>query len=119
MAYLIVLPTFQDDRGSITVVEKMLPFDIKRFYYIYGVTSKRGGHRHKITKQALISLGGSCDVYVNNGDSETIYTLDKPNVCLVLDPKDWHTMDNFSTGSTLMVFASELYDVADYIDEKY
>jgi len=47
MAYIIDLPTFEDERGSLTVVEKLLPFDIKRFYYIYNVTDQRGGHRHK------------------------------------------------------------------------
>ena len=37
----------------------------------------------------------------------------------VIDAKDWHTMDNFSKGSTLLVFSSEIYDDNDYIDEKY
>ena len=67
MAHIIELPTFGDDRGNLTVVEKVLPFEIKRFYYIYDVSSQRGGHRHKKTIQALISLGGSCEIYVNDG----------------------------------------------------
>jgi len=119
VAYIIDLPTFEDERGNLTVVEKALPFDIKRFYYIYDVTDKRGGHRHKKTIQALISLGGSCEIYVHDGKKEDIYILDTPNKCLILDPKDWHTMDKFSEGSTLLVFSSEYYDKDDYIDEKY
>lgn len=119
MAYIINLPTFSDDRGHLTVVEKLLPFEIKRFYYIYGVNEKRGGHRHKKTIQALISLGGSCEIYVNDGNKEKTILLDSPDKCLVLDPKDWHTMDKFSIGSTLLVFSSEYYDLEDYVDEKY
>jgi len=119
MAHIIELPTFEDERGNLTVVEKILPFDIKRFYYIYDVSNKRGGHRHKKTIQALISLGGSCEIYVNNGEKEEIFLLDTPNKCLILDPKDWHTMDKFTKGSTLLVFSSEYYDVNDYIDEEY
>ena len=119
MAYIIHLPTFKDKRGNLTVVEKLLPFDIKRFYYIYGASSKRGGHRHKKTIQALISLGGSCEIYVNDGNKEEIFLLNDPSKCLILDPKDWHTMDNFSVGSTLLVFSSEFYDKDDYIDEEY
>ena len=119
MAYIIELPTFGDERGSLTIVEKVLPFDIKRFYYIYDVSGQRGGHRHKKTIQALISLGGSCEIYVNNGDREEIFLLDTPNKCLILDLKDWHTMDKFSKGSTLLVFSSEFYDKDDYIDEEY
>jgi len=119
MAHIINLPKFGDERGSLTVVEKLLPFDIKRFYYIYDVTSKRGGHRHKKTIQALITLGGSCEVYVNDGQKEEIFLLDNPTKCLLLEAKDWHTMDKFSKGSTLLVFSSEFYDKDDYIDEEY
>jgi len=119
MANIIDLPTFSDGRGTLTVVEKLLPFDIKRFYYIYDVTSKRGGHRHKKTIQALICLCGSCEIYVNNGESEKKYILDNPAKCLIIDPKDWHTMYNFSKNANLLVFSSEYYDVNDYIDEEY
>ena len=119
MAYIIDLPTFSDERGDLTVVEKILPFDIKRFYYIYNVDGQRGGHRHKKTIQALISLGGSCEIYVHNGEKEELFVLDTPSKCLILDPKDWHTMDKFDKTTTLLVFASEFYDKDDYIDERY
>ena len=119
MAYLIDLPTFEDERGKLTVIEKLLPFDIKRLYYIYDVTSKRGGHRHKKTIQALICLGGSCEVFIDNGEKKETILLDSPSKCLILEPKDWHTMDKFSKGSTLLVLASEYYDKDDYIDEGY
>ena len=119
MAYFIQLPTFLDDRGSLTVVEKILPFEIKRFYYIYNVSSKRGGHRHHKTIQALISLNGSCEVYVNNGKEEQTFLLDSPDKSLILEPQDWHTMDKFSKDTILLVLASEYYDINDYIDEEY
>lgn len=119
MSYLIDLPTFKDDRGNLTVIEKLLPFEIKRFYYIYDVTEKRGGHRHKKTIQALVCLGGSCQIYINDGIKEEIVILDTPNKCLIVEPKDWHTMDKFTKSSILLVFSSEYYDRDDYIDEEY
>jgi len=119
LAYFLDLPTFEDERGNLTVVENVLPFDIKRFYHIYDVTSQRGGHRHIKTVQALICLNGSCDVYVNNGNEETTFSLTSPTQSLILQPEDWHTMDAFTEGSTLMVFASENFDKTDYINEKY
>lgn len=119
MAYFIELPTFGDERGKLTIIEDILPFEIKRFYYVYDVTSKRGGHRHHKTVQALVCLGGSCEVYVNNGQKEETYMLDNASKCLIVKPEDWHTMDNFTTGSSLLVFASQYYDVNDYIDEEY
>ena len=119
MAKIINLPTFRDNRGNLTVIEKLLPFEIKRFYYIYDVTSKRGGHRHHKTIQALICLGGSCEIYIHNGETEETIILDTPQKCLILDPKDWHTMDKFSKNSILLVLSSEYYDKHDYIDEEY
>lgn len=119
MAHIVELPTFGDHRGVLSVVEKILPFEVKRFYFIYDVTCKRGGHRHKTNRQALLCVGGSCEIYVHNGKEENIFLLDKPCKCLLLDTHDWHTMDKFSEGSTLLVFASEYYDINDYIDEAY
>ncbi len=119
MAYWVHLPTFGDERGRLTIIERVLPFEIKRFYYVYDVRSKRGGHRHHKTMQALVCLGGSCEVFVNNGTEKKTFVLDRSDKCLIVDPKDWHTMDKFTDGATLLVFASEYYDVNDYIDEPY
>jgi hypothetical protein len=119
MPYIINLPTFNDDRGDLTIIEKILPFEIKRLYYICNATKKRGGHRHKKSIQALICLGGSCEIYVNNGKKEQIISLGRESRCLILEPKDWHTMDNFTPGAILLVLASEFYNVNDYIDESY
>ena len=119
MAYLINLPTFNDSKGSLTVLEKLLPFEIKRLYYIYNVTDKRGGHRHKNNIQALICLGGMCEIYINDGIKNIIFVLDRPEKCLIIEAKDWHTMDKFSKGSSLLVLSSEYYDKNDYINKKY
>ena len=71
MAQIIDLKTFTDKRGNLTVIEKVIPFDIKRVFYIYGVDdSKRGGHRHHKTRQAAICIKGACTIYNNNGEKE-------------------------------------------------
>ena len=120
MARLIDLKTFTDERGNLTVVEKVLPFDIKRVFYIYGVDdSKRGGHRHHKTIQAAVCIQGACRIYNNNNIEEQVFDLNQPSKCLILDPEDWHTMYDFSADAILMVFASELYDEKDYIFESY
>lgn len=120
MAHLIDLQTFTDKRGNLTVIEKVVPFDIKRIFYIYGVDdSKRGGHRHHKTIQAAVCIKGSCTIYNNNGKQEETFELDKPNKCLIIDPEDWHTMYNFTEDAILMVLASEYFDAADYIFDSY
>lgn len=120
MAHLIDLKTFIDKRGNLTVIEKVIDFDIKRIFYIYGVDdSVRGGHRHKKTIQAAICLQGSCEIHNDNGNHQQLFILDKPNKCLILEPEDWHTMDHFTKDAILMVLASEHFDANDYIFEPY
>jgi len=116
MAEIISIPTFIDSRGSLSVIERILPFDIKRVYYIYNVDdSERGHHAHKITSQALIMIHGSCDVYVGSQNNPIKYELESPEKCLLLMPEDFHWMSNFSNGSVLLVLASHNYDPKDYI----
>ena len=120
MAQLIDLKTFTDKRGNLTVIEKVIPFDLKRIFYIYGVDdSVRGGHRHKTTIQAAICIQGSCHIYNNDGKEENHFVLDQPNKCLILQPQDWHRMDHFTKDAILMVLASEYFNEEDYIFEPY
>src|SRR6187431_990669 len=110
MAYLINLKTFTDSRGNLTVIEKTIPFDIKRIFYIYGVdNSERGGHRHIKTFQAAICIKGECKIYNNDNSKTEVFHLDQPNKCLILNPEDWHKMYEFSEDAILMVLASEYF----------
>jgi hypothetical protein len=120
VAHLIDLTTFTDTRGNLTVIEKSIPFEIKRIFYIYGVDrSVRGGHRHHITIQAAICLQGKCTIYNNNAITENEFVLDSPSKCLILNPEDWHQMYDFSPNAILMVLASAYFDPQDYIYQKY
>lgn len=120
MALQIDLKTFTDDRGNLTVIEKVIPFDVKRIFYIYGVNdATRGGHRHYLTKQAAICIRGRCTIYNHDGVIDQVFELDAPHSCLILEPNDWHQMYNFSSDAILMVLASEYFDSNDYIYEPY
>ena len=113
------LPTFTDLRGSLTVLEKVLPFDVVRMYWIHGADGQiRGGHRHTYTRQALIAMRGCISIYMNDGVSEEVIDLSQPNKCLLVEPKDWHTM-TFGPDSILMVLSSHTYDRSEYIDLPY
>ena len=120
MARLIDLKTFSDKRGNLTVIEKVIPFEIKRIFYIYGVDdSIRGGHRHHKTIQAAICIKGSCVVSNNDSVHKEDFYLDQPSKCLIIEPNDWHTMHQFTEDAILMVLASEYFDSEDYIYEEY
>jgi dTDP-4-dehydrorhamnose 3,5-epimerase-like enzyme len=120
MARLINLRTFTDKRGSLTVIEKILPFEIKRVFYIYGVDeSVRGKHRHHKTVQAAICIKGSCIISNNNGKVKEEFLMDSPDKCLILEPEDWHSMHHFTPDAILLVLASEYFNEKDYIFDEY
>lgn len=120
MARLLSLKTFTDKRGNLTVIEKVIPFDVKRIFYIYGVDdSIRGGHRHHKTIQAAICIQGTCTIFNDDNKKREEYVLDSPDKCLILEPADWHQMHSFSKDAILMVLASEYFEEKDYIYERY
>ena len=74
---LIEIPKISDPdgRGNLSVIEKnIIPFQIKRVYYLYDVPSdsSRGGHAHKELQQFLIAVGGSFDVVISNGETKEV-----------------------------------------------
>ena len=116
---IIDIPKIIDSqgRGKLSVIEKdIIPFDIKRVYYLYDVPSDayRGGHAHKNLIQFMIPLSGSFDVLVDDGNSKKKIMLNKPNKGLLIPSGIWREMDNFSSGSICMVLASDYFNEEDY-----
>jgi len=110
-----------DERGSLVAVEigmdKAVPFDIKRVYYIYhtehGVS--RGHHAHKNLKQVAICVAGKCRMVLDDGYIREEVWLDCPTKGLVIEDLVWREMHDFSKDCVLLVLASEHYDKSDYI----
>ena len=116
---VLQLPGFNDERGGLTVLEKILPFDIRRAYWIYNAAGQtRGGHRHHETRQALVAVSGEVTVYMNDGKQVRDVVLSHPGQCLLVEPEDWHRM-TFGDNAVLLVLASHVYDKNDYINEAY
>ena len=116
---IISIPKIVDDkgRGKLSVIEKsIVPFEIKRVYYLYDVPSDafRGGHAHKDLYQFMIPLSGSFEVSIDDGFNSKKIMLNKPDQGLLIPSGIWREMDNFSAGSLCLVLASEVYDESDY-----
>lgn len=117
---LIDIPKISDPdgRGNLSVIEKdIVPFKIKRVYYLYDVPSDstRGGHAHKELQQFLIALSGSFDVVLDDGLKRRIITLNRPNKGLLIPNGVWRELENFSAGAVCLSLVSDEYDEEDYI----
>ncbi len=115
---LISIPKIEDNRGNLSVIEHdVIPFEIKRVYYLYDVPAgaERGGHSHIDQKEFLVALSGSFDVVLNDGQNQQIVTLNKPYEGLLINQGIWRELNNFSSGSVCLVVASAVFDENDYI----
>ena len=110
-----------DERGSLVAVEigmeKAIPFDIKRVYYIYHTAQgvSRGFHAHKNLKQVAICVAGKCRMVLDNGQARQEAWLDSPTRGLLIEDMVWREMHDFTKDCVLLVLASEHYDESDYI----
>ena len=115
---IVDIPKIHDTRGNIAVIEKeLLPFQMKRVYYLFDVPSsaRRGGHAHKEQFELLIPLSGSFDVVLHDGNETQKVTLNKPDKGLLIKSNTWRELDNFSSGSICLVISSGEFSEEDYI----
>lgn len=118
---VIELPKFADPRGNLSFAEQEnhIPFKIQRTYWIYDVPGGecRGGHAYKATDEFIIAISGSFDVTVDDGQSRKTFTLNRSYYGLYIPKGLWRTMENFSTNSLALEFASTSYDRSDYVED--
>lgn len=117
----VELPKFCDPRGNLSFAEQNnhIPFEIKRTYWIYDVPGGecRGGHAYKETDEFIIAISGSFDVTVDDGKEKKSFTLNRSYYGLYIPKGLWRTMENFSTNSLALEFASTSYNRSDYVED--
>jgi hypothetical protein len=116
---LINLGKINFRQGNITIVEKetKVPFTPKRIFYLYDIPggASRGAHAHKDCHQFLIAASGAFEVLLDDGKTQRIVQLNRPDIGLHIPPMIWASEINFSSGSVCLVLASHKYDANDYI----
>lgn len=113
------MPQIGDRQGHITVLnnEIEIPFSINRVFYLYDIPGgeSRGAHAHRECHQFLVAASGSFEVLLDDGFTQRLVQLNKPNMGLHIPPGIWASEINFSSGAICLVMASHEYDENDYI----
>lgn len=108
-----------DMRGSLSVGEwgGDIPFQPKRYFLVFDVPSAevRGEHAHRTCHQFLVCAKGRLAVVADDGARREEFRLDSSEIGVYLPPMVWGIQYRYSPDAVLLVFASELYDPADYI----
>ncbi len=120
MAKLIPCQIHTDTRGSLLP----FPFDSLAFRpnRVFTVTHVpvgmvRGGHAHLSGYQWLVCLNGSIEILMRCHGEEVTLLMDSERFGLLLGPGVWSQQKYLAEGSVLLVFASDPYDPASYIEQ--
>ncbi len=113
------LSKIENRKGNLTPVYNSIdvPFNIKRVYYLYDVPGgeTRGGHAHKELEQFIVSVSGSFDVLLDDGQEQKVVTLNRSYYGVYVPTMIWRELVNFSTGAICLVLASMPYSEDEYI----
>ena len=116
---LINFKPLGDERGSLIAIEaeKSVPFPVRRVYYIFATKAgvERGFHAHKALNQVAVAVTGSCEMVLDDGETQTTVVLDSSEKGVLIGPGMWRVMRNFTPDCVLLVLADQHYDEADYI----
>ena len=115
------LKTFTEPDDKLTPIEldKDIPFEVKRMFYVYDVHDQndRGKHSHHKTKQILIALNGGVTVICDDGKKRRNYILNEPNKALYIPEMIWDEQVYHNESSVLLVLSNTNYDTSDYIED--
>ena len=110
------LETFENESGTLSVLNKNLGFSAKRFFYVYGVGKYewRGDHAHRNNKQVLVCIKGKILVLLDDGKETRGITL-KEGQYVFVDSMVWDKQQYLTGNDILLSICSTEHDEKDYI----
>ena len=120
---LIDVSTFTDDRGAITVMDKDLPFDVKRVFWLHHIKEgkDRGAHALLDSSEIMIAIHGSFIVDLDDTVNKASILLNDPSKGLMIKPGIWFRTHSYKEDGVSLILASEEYarDKYTYDYEEY
>lgn len=108
---IIDIPTFTDERGVISVMDKELPFQVRRVFWLHHIADGkvRGEHALLDSTEIIVAVHGSFVVDLDDTVSKTSVLLDSPDKGLVIRPGIWFRTHSYKNDGVSLILAEEEY----------
>ncbi len=108
---IIDIPTFTDERGAISVMDKELPFQVRRVFWLHHIADgkDRGEHALLDSTEIIVAVHGSFVVDLDDTVSKTSVLLDSPDKGLVIRPGVWFRTHSYKNDGVSLILAEEEY----------
>lgn len=108
---LINIPTFTDERGAISVMDKELPFQVRRVFWLHHIADgkDRGEHALLDSTEIIVAVHGSFVVDLDDTVSKTSVLLDSSDKGLVIRPGIWFRTHSYKDDGVSLILAEEEY----------
>ena len=120
---LVDVPTFTDERGAISVMDKELPFQVKRVFWLHHIKDgkDRGAHALLDSSEIMVAVHGSFIVDLDDTLNKTSVLLDDPSKGLMIRPGIWFRTHSYKEDGVSLILAEEEYarDKYTYDYEEY
>ncbi len=112
------LKTFSDERGDLTVldrIDELVDWPVKRSYWSTNTRLPRGGHCVKGERKFYVMAQGSCKARIYDGKKWTEIVLNGPADVLELKADLWREFVDFTENSVMFTLCNLYYDKSLYI----
>ena len=120
---MVDVPTFTDERGAISVLDKELPFKVRRVFWLHHIQEgkDRGAHALLESSEIMVAVHGSFIVDLDDTVNKTSVLLDDPSKGLMIRPGVWFRTHSYKEDGVSLILAEEEYarDKYTYDYEEY
>lgn len=108
---IIDIPTFLDSRGGISVMDKELPFQVKRIFWLHHIKDgmDRGAHALLDSSEIMVAVHGSFVVDLDDTENKTSVLLNDPSKGLIIRPGIWFRTHSYKEDGVSLILAEEEY----------
>ena len=120
---IIDVPTFSDERGAISVLDKELPFQVRRAFWLHHIVEgkDRGAHALLDSNEIMVAVHGAFVVDLDDTVNKVSVLLDDPSKGLMIRPGVWFRTHSYKDDGISLILAEEEYarDKYTYDYEEY